>query len=1025
MVDQNVKSSSQGITAVEASAGTGKTYTLSQYYLKLLLNSEETSLKNIIAITFTKKATKEMKERIIQFIKEAAFGTIEAQKILGKDNIPASVKKKASHIMDFLIKNYNFFQVQTIDSFVNTILQSCAIKLNLSSKYETKTDNKDYLTYGLESVLDKALTDRSKKDLFDEFLNKFMKAENKISWFPKQKILEVMETLNNNANNFGKDFIKLDSGNSGEIIELKNSIHQDFDELLKILPKDTNGTFKNSFTRFMQKIRHLFPTEDIPNGFGKESFPVNKGGAVSQKVSALWDTLRHKINNLCKKEAYSYFNCYIDIFSFVHEEFRKVTDKEDILFLNEFNKRASKLFKSELNILPELYYRLATRFKHFLIDEFQDTSRLQWENLKQIVTEILSSGGNLFYVGDKKQAIYSFRGGDAELFDEVINRFHNIDSKTEKLTLNYRSQKEIVEFNNAIFSQDNLNVFLNFDKKIELSDEYKESILHVFSDAKQEHLDKNTKGYVKTEFIDSETEDTDDIVKDKTLKIIKDCLKRGYEKKDLAVLCRTNSDVEIVTNWLLEHKYAVESEKTLSLRENTVIKELVSFLMYLNSPIDNTSFASFILGEVFLKASKIPKEEIENFIFHSNDKISKLKNFNIYKSFRDKYPEIWEKYFSPFFASVGMLPFYELVISVIAKFNILGNFKEHQIFLSKFLELIKERSKETTGLQHFIEYFVEAEEKDLFIESSKTDAINVLTMHGSKGLEYPVVIIPYLEVSVKRDSEFYGSTANGMVMVKLKEKYDNLAEELKVYSMKNRKENLINELNTAYVALTRAEHELYIMHSKKAGSHNNLAKVLIGEKDIEAGKKERFEKKSEKKEPEIDITVPKYSSVIETLKDEYVDKDELDKREEFLYGRAIHLALSFIGNIEEKDIENSIKNAITKTEAVYGNKLSQVLEKKIQSILNNNDLKPYFFSGDSQISCEKDIVTKNGETRVIDRLIVSSKEAVIIDFKSTKNKPQEHIKQVQEYKTIVSEIYPEKQVKGYVLYLDSETIINI
>jgi len=1023
-MEQKNKTNEAGIIAVNASAGTGKTYALSKYYLNLLLNSDQNNLKNIIAITFTKKATKEMKERIIEFIKEVAFGTDKAKEVLELKDIPSACQKKAAEVMDYLIKNYNFFQVQTIDSFVNTILQSCAINLSLSSHYQTKTDNKDYLLYGLESAIDKALTDTAKKALFDEFLKTFLMSENRVSWFPKGEIFEVMKTLNTNMNNFGKEFMKLERGTSSDIRELKDSILDDMEALSNILPKGTNGTFKNSFETFMAKIGRSLKSDDIPNGFGKKIFPVNKGGTIPAKVNTLWDSLRRKITELCKKEAYSFYNCYIDIFRMVDEEFRKVSEREDILFLNEFNKRASKLFESGQSMLPELYYRLATRFKHLLIDEFQDTSTLQWENLKEIVDEILGNGGNLFYVGDKKQAIYSFRGGNAELFDKVKNSFYKVDSRPENLKLNWRSQKEIVEFNNGIFSKDNLSNFLNC-AKMDLDEKYKEAILNVFSEATEEYLQKKAKGYVNTEYIAKDDEEGENTIRKKTLGFIKNCLERGYSKNDIAVLCRTNKDVETVTNWLLEEKYSVESEKTLSLRENSVIKELISFLMYLNSPIDNTAFASFIMGKVFAETSGLSQDEVEKFIFNANEKLSKHKDINLYKEFRDRYPQIWDKYFEPFFTSAGMLPFYEVVISIYSKFNIMENFSDHHIFLAKFLELIKEQSLEKPGLGHFIDYFMNAEEKDLYINSSKADAVNVLTMHVSKGLEFPVVIIPYFEISVKRDNEFYGVTENGMLIIKLKEKYEKLVEELGVYSMKNRKENLINELNTAYVALTRAAEELYIMHSPKAGSHNNLAKILLGDKDTEAGARTKFQKKPKEVESVINITVPRYADIIETLRDEYVEKDELHKREEFLYGKAMHLALSFIGSTSGKNIDNLIENAVSGSAAVYGNKNSSLWQKKIKSILENAELKHFFQVEGGEILREKEIITKEGATKIIDRLIVSPKEVMIIDYKSTPSKKDEHVAQVKEYCSAITEIYPGRTVKGYILYLDSEQAIEV
>ncbi|MCX5703316.1 MAG: UvrD-helicase domain-containing protein, partial [Candidatus Omnitrophica bacterium] len=524
------------VCKVEASAGCGKTYALARRYIQLLinpcLNPQAIPLRELLAITFTNKAAIEMKGRILEFLKKIALDKFAGPK--EKEDILSSLavdeefaRQKAYKIMDNLIRNYNFFQVQTIDSFINAILCGCAFRLNLSASFKTERDWRQYLIYSLDKLIDRAQEDKEILSLFYGFLKQYLYIGNKTSWFPKQNIQASIASLFSKSNRYADKFIRNNIEPKELLLEKKGLIKL-LDELNSNLPEATHQSFKNSLAVFLEEDRDSLDIDRLSNWFKREGFPVRKGETPSPETIKLWRQIRKNIKGLCELESASVFNYYIDIFNNVLYDLKKISSDKDVLFLEALNKEARSLFDEKSLSLPELYYRLATRFKHFLIDEFQDTSRLQWENLFPMVEEALSTEGSLFYVWDRKQAIYRFRGGEVSLMDSVKRRFQDSNLIEEFLTINYRSQKSIVEFNNLIFSRDNLKRFLEQKEEAkkagpELSSSDMDEILNIFRGSRQTYKEDKTGGYVKSEFLDYKTkEERDEALKGQIFSLIAD-----------------------------------------------------------------------------------------------------------------------------------------------------------------------------------------------------------------------------------------------------------------------------------------------------------------------------------------------------------------------------------------------------------------------------------------------------------------------------------------------------------------------
>jgi ATP-dependent exoDNAse (exonuclease V) beta subunit len=1031
------------VDVVEASAGSGKTYALAKRYVQLITSpqpkSEETPLKTILAVTFTNKATIEMKQRILEFLKKTALDAFSDSR--EKEDISSSIsadfakaQKIAYKMMDDIVGHYNLFQVQTIDSFVNMLLSGCSFHLGFVSNFRIKDEYRAYLEYSLDKLIDRVESDENIRKVFENFLKNYLFVENKEGWFFKQDILGLIESLYSYSNIYGGSF-KIPNVNTGDIPKKKKDIVKIIGKIRDNIPDTTNGRFIKSINSFLANNRKGFDINKLPSYFGYGEFPTKKGAVPPGRIAKLWNDLRRNFGELSELESFASFKPYIEIFTLAMDDFKKLTGTEDVIFLQELNTHARNLMGESGVTVPEVYYRLATRFRHYLIDEFQDTSRLQWKNMLPLVDEALSSGGTLFYVGDKKQAIYRFRGGDVTLFDSVQEDFENYNTKQRVLTMNFRSQREIVEFNNEIFSAGNLRRFINDTdasqkNSIELSARDIDKVLNVFSDSRQEWKEENNYGYVNVKSLGAVTVDERDALMHGELVSLVKKLKERFSYGDIAILVRENKDVKLFTSWLIEDNIPVESEKTLNIREHPLIKEMVSFLKFLNSPIDNLSFASFITGDIFGRASGLNRETIQDFLFKLRIRGKKEHGTYLYTEFRKSFPEVWNNLIEKFFKSVGFIPLYELVISVFGVFEVMENFPDYQGFFMRLLELIKEKEGDYPVVSKFLDHFEEMSEKDLFVNVKHADSVTIMTIHKAKGLEFPVVIVPFLEIDISVGLGVTGSRkpyvvrqsgGNALELAQLRKAYIPYSKKLESEYREEHVKSLIDELNSLYVALTRAKYELYIYIPQRTSNKSNIARKLIPYETHERGTMREYEEGHAKEDrPLMKLPASKYSDWIGTLKSEFIEHSQLINRDKLQKGDVFHNILSFIGNLALED-KNKALNAAKKRMKLFFPYVRNLDDhfSIIKRLLADDALKEFFYVKDGSVFQEKEVIDFFGDTKRIDRLIVSSKEVRIVDYKSSRDDIDSYKKQILEYMNIVKQLYPSRNVKGFLIFLDT------
>ena len=1027
---------------LEASAGSGKTHNLAKRYISLLLNFDSSKtnppLNNILALTFTNKATIEMKERIIKYLKKISLGQ-DVKDVLTAVNIPKTkIPSNADIVVNYIINNFDHFNVRTIDSFINLIIKACALKLGVSPNYEILDSYEDYIDYSTDVFLDKSFSDEKVQEVLDVFFEQYI-IDNTSSWSIRGNILETFKKLYKKEITKKIVEIKKKVKYSEELSKLNNAFIEICKKVLEIenIPKFIGGRIKlqKYANDIVSKKKSLFD-DNITSFFAKKEVPYVPTLPQEQHSAKLEDVfLKGKSIILAFMEfkAKHFYDNYIKMFDSILKEFEIRAKLDSVMFLQDINKQVSKVFY-EQDLAPEIYLSLSNNFTDFLIDEFQDTNQTQWQTLKLIVEENLSKGGSFFYVGDKKQAIYGFRGGDYKIFDVPRIEFANYFPQLTVLDTNYRSCKAIVDFNNKLYSQDNIVKLLNYignDKDLEDIKKYCEGIIEVFKDSEQK-CNTQESGYVEIAYKEySEQDNVDEIVKQYLYETIDDVTKR-FSKKDITIICRKNKEIEKVSRWLLEKKIDIESFQTLNIVNSQIIKELFSILQFLNMPTDNISFVSFITSEIFLKITGLKKEDMFKFI--TDNSLETVNNNNLYIKFRKAYPKVWQDYIEDFFDRAGFVAVYEMAVSLISKYKVIENFKEYSNVIYRFLEIICDFEKTNQGLQNFIDYFNDFEKNEknekFFIKVPSSDAIKITTIHKSKGLEYNVVIMPYFYIQQvgKTDNIFPVENEQEVSFLNIKQTMAGYSQYLKDIYYEKYFKDISNELNGLYVSTTRAIFEFYalITHKNtKTGSKKNYIEMFIDEHTRCFGVKGKAKSKSRNDDEEIvknmEITSTKLQDIVDIINDSSLEIYGKKHKDILLNGKIIHYALSQIETFNSENLQNKIENAIESTQVVYPDQNLKNFKEKLLSLLSNKDIASLFDERNIVFN-EKEYVDKFGNTVRTDKIIIKQKEVCVVDFKSSIYDKEYINNQMKKYIEILKEIYTDKEVTCCIVDIENEKL---
>lgn len=949
-----------------------------------------------------------MKDRVINWLKGLAINNHKKiQELDISDDNKDYYTKKAEELVDRILTNFKDFQIKTIDSFLTSIFKASAIDFGYPQDFELTLNNNDYMNLAFDAYLNE-LTDN---DLdFFEVINFINENEPNFSFLPHEKILGNIKALYVKERQHSIGFINQKRESEWNTVvreisaiatEIKNFIENNKIKL------NGNCSLKNMLTDIENNDFYTFFTRGDSKG------PVLKADEKkpwANSLEDLWQKLNKK--KLGAMELYSerYYYPYISVLRAFEKKVEEIKQKQEIVFIEDIS---SVIIKNiDAMSIPDVYIRLGGRLYHYFIDEFQDTSQVQWENIKNLIEESISQGGSLFIVGDTKQAIYGFRDTDYSIMRDLTelengipknNPFCSISSENyhiKNLDKNFRSGENILLYAKAVF---------DFAKSEYVN--YSESGLFDWLVESDNQLKE--KGYVNAKIVvkDKELEENQP-EKSHLLQIIDDLKRRNFSFSDIAILAQKNSQIVEISTWLSEAGFPFLSYSSLDIRKRNVINELNCLLKFLDSPKDNQSFAFFLLGEIF--SSLKLNLNVEEFILLNKE------NEYLYKSFQKQYQGCWDQYFDKPFRYVGYLPIYELLCFVIKTFKVNENFADESGAIAKALEIVKDlESKGKNSLKEYLD-FLKSKEDDEY-ESAKvfelptpksTDAIKLMTVHKAKGLGFPVVIYFLYPDYSKSESLKIAELKDGLKVLKINSglKKGNLEH---IYNQINTKSK-INDLNSLYVGLTRAKEELYIIGVADKDKEGNVKKVfpldLIIEKEMGAKSIKEGQINIIKINEGLEIRLNKSLNILSTSVDKiaFVEK----RRGEF-----IHLILSKILDIA-KLCEEDIVTIIKDCKLYFPEFHIDDIASQIISFVFSENIKPFFESSGEEVFVEKSFVDAEGKTIRVDRLILKEDTVIVIDFK-TGEMEEKYLTQLVRYGEILKEIY-ERKVCCYILYFDKK-----
>ena len=1033
-----------------------------------------------------------MKERIMKYLRQFAsddpkdkeessgiFQQILAE--LQEDGVVINeweLRNRANNTFKHIIHEYANFSVSTIDSFVQRIVAAFTEELGFPFNFEVSLDSGVLLDAAVEQLFQKVNTENFEQ--ITEAIQSFAmeKANEGKSWnrlpeelaaFGKSLLSDQFQTSVGSLSDLQPaDFltIEIKLKTYCEYIETKlKTVASVASESIYEADIDVEDFYysKNGVGAYFQRLQYqdvFYKANSYVNKALKDDMWYSKTckKEISVRIDGVKDELRAYLEEISKihsneKPKYILYKEVskqlkkLALLSQLKKEIADIQNDTGQIHISEFNRKILEIVMTEP--IPFVYERLGEKFNHILIDEFQDTSTLQWHNFLPLVENSLANGHFNLAVGDAKQSIYRFRGGEMELIvhlhkenlealvigqennDFLLERYASIRPylKSENLTTNYRSAKEIIKFNNDIFQ---------FIKESPDNEAIAPILPKVYNEffAQQIPLNSKSGGHVEIDFLTGQGED--ELMLNRILTIIEESLAAGYSYQDIAVLCRKNQHARIVANSLKDANIQVISSDSLNLTFSEAINLTMALMKVIQNP-ENTLAkyeAIYLFYRVVLQRipntddNKIIKQAIEN------------KDVNQFYQLIEN-----QGYFLNSFR-LQQMALYEVAEKIINTFHLFEHYASLD-FLFRFLDVVLEfQTKKSTHLTDFLQFW---EQKKNVLSISTPDgqnAVTVTSIHKAKGLEYPVVIIPYCHWSM--DTGLYSEIWADLP--KEVELECNLVTSLKTSPLRitnklaetviapqyhaEKEKTFLESLNMLYVALTRPTDRLYLIIKKDTFKFEktvgNQLYRFAGCPEIEKGehfikivsqgenKKVKFE--MNKKVQEIEIQVIESSEKSNTIKlrqsaERLFDLETFEKSRD--YGNKIHNTFAKIKTIYDVDfaLQESVREGLIMESEVKD------LRVNILKIINLARIKPLFSVHQDLVKNEREILMPKGNPLRPDRVVRLKDRIVILDYK-TGSKSDSHKTQVQQYMNIYRAM-GHQNVEGILVYLEGEEVVDV
>ena len=1040
----------------KASAGSGKTFTIVREYLTLCLGDNADAYREILAVTFTNKAANEMKAKILRFL----LGIIEDSQnndigqmrdyLLSAIGIDKNeLIERANRLYVKMLHNYSDVAVCTIDSFVQRLSRSFARELDLPGQYNVILDEEDLIDEIIQRLSDEIGTNTFITKILSNFVEYNLSEET--SWNVKKPISEFIgKLLTEDAYRKGnyKNFIDLDEEKYNDIKKKVNSENKKIkDDLsliineieseearLGIADADYNGKSKTGLPSVKKKMvdgKSVITTATIEKILSGEKnwFDSKRRSDSDDTIVGVYQKAIGKYKSLYLKKLI-FETIEKDLFLYVlrnhiFELIREYIAETSQVHISEFNKRISDIL-GDCSV-PFIYERIGEKYRHYFIDEFQDTSVLQWQNFLPLMENSLSFGNMNMIVGDAKQSIYRFRSGEVE---QIINlpmiykrpegefgarcesQFVNSAQKMS-LSTNYRSSKNVIKFNNTYFR---------------FAERYL-GIADVYHDAEQVYNPKNQGGYVSVEVFGSDlkTAEYKEKVKASMLAQIKNLHSQGIDYKDITILVRSNSDGTDIADYLVANGIEVLSAESLLLKSSDKIQLIVNTLRLM---VDDKN--------------PVTKMAVKH--FGGGDAMNCVCTGGLY----DVISQICKSY----------------------NFNILED-----VFLQYFMNTVYEwQSHHTAGITDFLEFWDKKKEKLSVQITGDLDCVNIMTIHKAKGLEFKVVLYPYADTQLSSSHGFtqsdiwiqcadnqYTKDIPYLDAFLLKLSKDKLAgTEFEPLLEKEESKTMLDVLDIMYVAMTRAKNMLFVYTNDKKPSNgynlftdffadsldiqhvktsdddsdfddyfvkNDEFEIVEGEKttsynygDLDSeiltikgkAKKDGETKILELKEGE---KAPKTLNWSDKLKVEadptmiWAEKGTFMPEE---WGSLVHQILSKIKTID--DAERALRPYVN--DGTIDEEQAAKLLETFRKVTEIHELKPAF-EDDAIVKNEMDIHTYDGRIIRPDRYAETKNGTILIDYKTGKAH-EEYYNQLRDYMSAIIQMNPMQQIRAFLVYIGEE-----
>ncbi|WP_109830724.1 UvrD-helicase domain-containing protein [Reichenbachiella versicolor] len=1023
-----------------ASAGSGKTYALTYNYLRLALKYPD-NFKQILAVTFTNKATEEMKTRIISTLKEIGNGEHSMSEDLKKDLGIGQVllSKKAEDLLVNILHNYSSFAVSTIDTFFQKIVRSFAREMGVQTGFKIELDQ----NHVIEEVIDQLLKNIADDPMLVGWLTEFAlsKLSEGKSWETKGEINQLARELFKESiiadkqqlftamadPEFMPSYLKSIYSKKKEI-ETK---YQSYGEMALNLMAEKGIAFEDfsygkagvgGYLFKVSKGEFISPGKRVLDAYeqgkwysksckvaGQIDIVIERGlGEITEEMVNFYRLEQRLYNSLSaiSKNIFAF-----GLLSRVSHGIDQYREENELLLISDFPLFLNQIINDSDS--PYIYEKTGSRFKHYLIDEFQDTSFLQWQNFKPLVFDSVSQEQFNMVVGDVKQSIYRWRGGDWKiLLEQVQKDIGEAFVQNESLSTNRRSKENIVKFNNTLYNQ------APKELEYQLTDKVggKEDVLKLksaYTGVEQDLYDESGEGIISMCFTDksSDTVDLGEVLLDRMVDEIKGLRKRNYELGDITILVRKKSEGKKVADRLIElikeegeGKYDFVSNETLLLKNNSAVNIIIQALRF---------------------AAEVPndlnKAKLEYALFHHNES-----DENFLQIYLDTVESHQPKL---------LTDYVKLIITV---FDLLTR-KSDVPFVMGFQDAVLDYlSYEPDSLLEFLKWWDLNDRRSIQLSEGQ-NAINIMTIHKSKGLQFKAVLIPFCDWSLDYVSsmqpllwcstnELKGLSGVSKLPVRYGSALENTIFNEEYYKEKN--DAYLDNLNLLYVATTRAEEYLYL-GGKTSGRMVNMADLVLKISDEDTFEYEeplwskvigelRYSEYSEKEITGVTVDPRPSDSLFKHDIEVRPSQPVLQESQQASidHGDVVHWVLSQIET--QSDFTNALDSAVNRFS------LSDKELIEIKELLRKTWNLPgvsSWYDGSMIVKNEASILLDNGRLKRPDRVLIDGNKAVVIDYK-TGLKLSKHLSQVDDYKRILSGMGYE-EVKGYLLYLSTFEVLEV